>query len=127
MKKSVAIFLSLFVGLIIGIICGIKLQQYYIKGESYVYINEGNKQFKDKLYDNAIASFNRALALDNNSLIANIGLAETYYENGNYEMALKEYENVKIISRGDNDGRGILLIEDKIKEIKIKIYQGNIK
>jgi len=63
----------------------------------------------------AIAEFNKAIALDSNSVLARISLGDAYLSNHNYELASKEYEEVLLLSHNNKEDK---YVKDRINEIK---------
>ncbi len=73
----------------------------YLKAENifadkgYKHNEKGNKYFEDKKYIDAIEEYTRALSFRKDNPEIKYNLANSLYENGKFEEALKSYEAVK--------------------------------
>jgi len=63
------------------------------KLEAFFY-NQGNDYFERSLYEEAIKSYGNALKINPQSLLAHLGLAESYRDNKDYDKAADEYNKV---------------------------------
>ena len=116
MKRIVIITLLLVGALAGGCFAGFKMSQYSLSGMSLSYINDAQKYFKEKDYVRATAYFNKATALDPNSFIAHISLADTYYVLNNFPLALEEYEIALTHTISNNERK---YIEERIEKLKV--------
>lgn len=117
MKKYAFIFLFFLVGITLGVVGGFKISKISLEGVSTGYIGMGQQNLKEKDYMRAIAYFNKAIALDQNSFMAHIALADAYYSINNFDLALEEYEVT--LHLWDEKG-GTKYIKDRIEELQNK-------
>jgi|SRR5581483_7423887 len=92
MQRKVFVFFWFLGGLLLGLTIGFRLSQISFQGISLSYVGSGQEYFHQKDVSRAIAAFNKALAVDPDSFIAHISLADAYYAGNNFELALEEYE-----------------------------------
>ena len=71
---------------------------------------------KQKLYDNAISNYNKALAIDPQDEILYYNLARAYFEKGDFENAKKTLEKALEINNNFNEAKKFLnFINKRIK------------
>ena len=129
MKKTIVnIILSFVLGLLLGALAGLFLSQSNQKGASLGYVGMGHEQLKAKNYIKAIGYFNRAVALNPNSIVGRISLSDAYYTIGNYEMALEEYEITLELSNEEKLNEAeVRYIKRKIEDIKNQLNKDGNK
>jgi len=71
-----------------------------MSGIERIYTNRGNKLFQLKRYDEAIADFNRAIAVYPDDDLVYGSRAKAYYFTGEYQLALRDYERAIAMNPG---------------------------
>lgn len=117
MKKYLVLFLCFFMGLALGGVAGFKISQSLLGSESFKNVEFGQQSFKAKDYMRTVAYLNKAVALDPNSFVAHLSLADAYYSLNNYVLSLEEYEISLQLSREGGESN---YIKTKIEELKKK-------
>jgi tetratricopeptide (TPR) repeat protein len=59
------------------------------------YANEGDKDFKDHDYPNAIAAYKKSLALDSSRGLTYYGLALCYHQQEQWELAVEAWKHAR--------------------------------
>ena len=104
MKKHIFIVSTFLIGLLLGGLGGYKYSDITMKGMSMGYLFRGHDNFENEDYIAAIANFNRAIAMNPNSFLAHLSLADTYFILNNVELALEEYEiTLDLSTKGKNE------------------------
>jgi len=78
------------------------------KGLALAWIKTGRLSVRGRMYDNAIESFNKALAIDQNFPVVYKELAEAYYLTKQYDKVKPNFEKYIALSPGDNQARTTL-------------------
>jgi Tfp pilus assembly protein PilF len=126
MKKKYYLIIGfvfiIIIALVLGTLTGFFLAKKGLKGGSLEYVALGHKYFREKDFINSIIYFNRAIALDPNSFLASISLADAYYAVGYLELSLAEYEIALSMSqKSGNYPNEKKYINTRILEIKKKL------
>jgi tetratricopeptide (TPR) repeat protein len=113
---------AVLLAILIGGFAGFTVSRNSLKGVSLGYVGIGQVYLKEKSYIKAVAYFNRAIALDPDSLIAHISLADAYFLAEFYELALEEYKATRELSLRGNVSKGeSIYIEKRIEDIKTRL------
>ena len=117
MKRYVVILISLSFGLILGGVGGYKVSHMILSGQSLGYVNYGMEYLNGKDYIRAMAYFNKATALDPESFLAHLTLADIYHSMNSYDLALEEYDTSLRLAKYDREKK---LIKEKMDVAKQK-------
>lgn len=97
-------------------------------------IHEGNKQYKDKKYSDAEINYLKSLEKKENPFVGNYNLGNTYYQQGKFEEAKKQYEIAAGMNEVSKENRaktyhnlGNAFLKDKKYEESIHAYKEALK
>ncbi len=121
MKKRILIIVVVLGSLLVGGVGGFNISKIAYQGTGAGYIDIGHQYLQEKNYMKSIAYFNRAVALDPNSFVAHISLADSYFFSEYFDLALEEYEIALQLSMEEKGTPSEdNYINTKIDEIKSK-------
>jgi tetratricopeptide (TPR) repeat protein len=80
------------------------------------YMMEGQRNFKNEAYDEALANFDKALAINENLYQANLGKGMIYYAQDEADMMMEEFNKAKQGAMAKNDTETVDQINEKIDE-----------
>jgi len=80
------------------------------------YMMEGQRNFKNEAYDEAIANFDKALAMNENLYQANLGKGMIYYAQNEPEMMMEEFNKAKQGAMAKNDTETVHQINEKLDD-----------
>jgi tetratricopeptide (TPR) repeat protein len=124
-RRKIAILICIFlVGFSFGAATSYLLTGRSLKAMSLVYVGMGHDYIQQKQYLRAVACFNKAIALDENSFIARVSLPESYALAENYEMALEEYQNAIQFGKEEKwEESQIRRIQNEMENLKKRIRE----
>lgn len=124
-RQLIVLVLATLLTLLLGAIGGFFVARKAVQGASIENLAVGHKFLRDKNYLRSIAYFNRAVALDPQSFLASVSLADAYYAAGFFELAEEEYKTALELSRktGTNSAE-INYITDRLRQIQIREFEG---
>lgn len=96
-------------------------------------IREGNRQYKDKKYDDAEVSYRKSLNLDKNSVPGSYNLGNAYYKLNKYEDAQKQYSGLAENKSLSNESKakvfhnlGNSFLKEKKYDESIEAYKNSL-
>lgn len=119
MRKKIIVLAVLLLVLVLGSVVGFIVSKYNNKGLSLGYWATAYKYKEERNYIQAIAFFNRAIALSPDSILAHISLADCYRLSEYYDAGLQEYEAALKLSETEGmNPKERKYIEHQIEQVK---------
>ena len=133
MKNKIKITnLALFNFLIFQLFCLVQIS--YAQKSSYKLITDGNAQYNQKKYSDAEVEYRKSLITGKNLKEGNYNLGNSYFKQGKYDEAVKQFESVGAMKDLSSEEKakvyhnlGNSFVKDKKYEESIGAYKNALK
>ena len=133
MKNKIKItHLALFNFLIFQLFCLVQIT--YAQKSSYKLITDGNAQYNQKKYSDAEVEYRKSLITGKNLKEGNYNLGNSYFKQGKYDEAVKQFESVGAMKDLSSEEKakvyhnlGNSFLKDKKYEESIGAYKNALK